>query len=494
MQRRLEATSYVTLLRQLFRMRTAHGTVLDYTPLPFQEAWHNHSYLVDPDAPDRIWIKGRGLGASAITMMDMIMTGLRFDGVAIPVASMTKAQARWGPIAWGKWLIDTAKPLKGHRITRDPAYEQEILFPDTGSRIFPIPGNNPNSLRTYRSIAIFFDEFDWCEQPEALLAAGESCLSEGGQASIISTIQSRHGEFARLIADAQALGYWVHHTPTWPTTVDVTKSLTEQMVQPIAPWIDVQSQERQRRRDLPVFLREHMCEAPDVDDQFLTWPLIAQACHLRFEQQQHERWRKQQRDAEHLIQVGWDFARIRDFSVCEVVECIGDNWYQIYERLMRGVETGQQLTILAQIVDAFRPELIRIDRTGSGIGFYDLARDRFGHAVRGLDFASKLPTGHWAGRKRIMEPARQLYALNLRTILQDAQLHLFDYAALKHDLHSISYDLKHIQRTADQSHGDRFWALALATYPAPELKPIQIAFGMRPEVRALRERRRYRTW
>jgi hypothetical protein len=79
-------------------------------------------------------------------------------------------------------------------------------------------------------------------------------------------------------------------------------------------------------------------------------------------------------------------------------------------------------------------------------------------------------------------------------LLQDTQLHLFDYAELKHDLHSISYDLKKIQRTTDQSHGDRFWALALATYPAPELKPIQIEFGVRPEVRALQRRKRYPRW
>jgi hypothetical protein len=475
-------------------MRTAHGEVLDYRPTPFQEAWHNHSYLVDPDGPDRIWIKGRGLGATAITMMDLIVTALVYDGVAIPVASMTKVQARGGPITWGKWLIDTAKPLHGNRITRDPAYQQEIVFPDTGSRIFPIPGNNPNSLRTYRSVAMLFDEFDWCDHPKALLGAGESCLSEGGQASIISTIQSRHGEFAKLIAQADALGYWVHRTPTWPTAVDVTQPLTAQAVTPIAPWIDVVGQERLRLRDLPIFLRESMCEAPDVDDQFLSWPLIATACHLDYTQDQHERWRKRARDAEHLIQVGWDFARTRDFSVCEVVEREGDHWYQIYERLMRGYDTPTQIAILTQVIDAFHPDIIRLDRTGSGIGLYDYASRLTGSRVQGIDFATKMPTGHWEGRKRITEPTRDIYALNLRTLLQDHHLHLFDYPELKRDLHSLSYDLKKIQQTADRSHGDRFWALALATYPALELKPIQIAFGMRPEVRAQHRRRRYRRW
>jgi phage FluMu gp28-like protein len=265
-------------------------------------------------------------------------------------------------------------------------------------------------------------------------------------------------------------------------------------VQPIAPWIDVQGQERMRRRDLPIFLRESMCEAPDVDDQFLSWPLITTACHLAFQQDQHERWRKRARNAEHLIQVGWDFARTHDFSVCEVLEREGDHWYQLYERLMRGYDTPTQIGILTQVIDAYRPDIIRLDRTGAGIGLYDYASRLAGARVQGIDFASKMPTGHWERGKRVTKPTRDVYAVNLRTLLQDHHLHLFDDTALKADLHSLSYDLKTVSPTPDHSHADRFWALALAAYPAIELEPIQIGFGVRPEVRAQQRRRRYRQW
>jgi hypothetical protein len=493
-QRALEGTSYVALVRQLFRMRSAHGVILDYRPLPFQRAWHEHSYLADPENSDRIWIKGRGLGATAITMMDLILTGLFYDGVAIPVASMTKVQARGGPIAWGKWLIDTAKSLHGYRITRNPAYQQEIQFPDTGSRIFPIPGNNPDSLRTYRSVAILYDEFDWCDQQEALLGAGESCLSEGGQATIVSTIQHRHNEFTRLIAHAEELGYWVLRTPTWPETVDVTRPLPEQQVQPIAPWIHVETQERLRARDLTRFLQESQCQASDEDTQFLNWDLIRDACHLEFQRDRGERWRKRQRDTEHLYAVGWDFARLRDFSVCEVVEHTDTGLMQVYERVLRGVDTPTQNRILDQIVAAFRPDIIRIDRTGVGFGLYDYAAQTHGRRVKGIDFASKMPTGQWERRKRVLAPTRDLYAVNLRTILQDRQLNLFDDSALKQDLHIIPYGLTTSQRTAEGSHGDRFWALALAVYPARPYKEMSVSTGMRPEIREQMRRRKRQRW
>jgi phage FluMu gp28-like protein len=419
------------------------------------------------------------------------MLGVVYDGVMLPVASMTKEQARWGPIAWGKWLIDTARPLHGYRITRDPTVQREIVFPDTGSRIFTIPGYNPNSLRTYRSISVFYDEFDWCEQPKALLDAGQSCLSEGGQASIISTIQSRHGEFARLITHADALGYWVHRTPTWPATIDVTRPLTAQNVQPIAPWIDIRGQEQQRARDRTAFLRESMCEAPDADTQFLTWDLIQTACHLTYEQDRGERWRKRGRDAEHLYTIGWDFARFRDLSVCEVVEHTKTGIIQVYERVLQGVDTPTQNQILDQVVAAFHPDVIRIDRTGVGLGLYEYAARAHGRRVHGIDFASKMPTGQWDHGKKVLAPTRDLYAVNVRTLLQDHQLHLFDDAALKADLHLIPYNLTTPRRTAEGSHGDRFWALALAVYPARPYREITASTAMRPEIRKQMRARRF---
>jgi hypothetical protein len=258
--RKLDSRRYVEMLPRIFQIRNAHGELRPYQPMPFQAAWHHHMYLVNPELAGRVWVKGRGLGATMCTMIDLIMIATVLNDVALPVVSMTEVQAQTGPIAWGKWLIDHAKPVQGQRITRDLAYESQIVIPTTGSRIFAIPGNNPNRLRTYRTPVVTYDEFAYCDKQEALLEAGESCLSEGGGLTIISTIRRRTDEFARVIEQAEVLGLWVHRTPTWPATVDVTQPLPAQDVQPIAPWIDISVQERLRRRDLTAFLRESMCD------------------------------------------------------------------------------------------------------------------------------------------------------------------------------------------------------------------------------------------
>jgi hypothetical protein len=492
--RTLDKQRYIELLPRIFQIRTAHGELIPYQPMPFQAAWHRHMYLVNPTLAGRIWVKGRGLGATMCTMIDLIMIGSILNDVVLPVVSMTEAQAQTGPIAWVKWLIDHAKPVQGHRITRDPGYESQIVFPTTGSKILPLPGNNPNRLRTYRTPVVTYDEFAYCEQQEALLEAGESCLSEGGGLTIISTIRTQTDEFARLMKHADTLGLWVHRTPTWPSTVDVTQPLPAQDVRPIAPWIDIQVQERLRRRDLTAFCRESQCEPADEDTQFLSWQLIQEACHLDFHQDRGERWRKRERDAEHVYTLGWDYARYNDFSVSHVLEHTPDGITQVYERVLRGVDTPTQNRILDHLVAKFRPDLIRIDKTGVGLGLYDYAVRAHGGRVKGIDFASKMPTGRWERRKRVTAPTRDLYANNLRTLLQDHQLHLFNDPLLKQDLHVIPYELTTTRRTAEGSHGDRFWALALAAYPTQPYRELQVATGMRAEVRARRRRRHDRRW
>jgi phage FluMu gp28-like protein len=260
-------------------------------------------------------------------------------------------------------------------------------------------------------------------------------------------------------------------------------------VQPIAPWIDIQVQERLRRRDLTAFCRESQCEPADEDAQFLSWQLIQEACHLDFQQDRGERWRKRQRDTEHVYTLGWDYARYNDFSVSQVLEHTPEGVIQVYERVLRGVDTPTQNRILDHLVDAFRPDIIRIDKTGVGLGLYDYAVDTHGGRVKGIDFASKMPTGRWERRQRVTAPTRDLYANNLRTLLQDHQLRLFNDPLLKQDLHIIPYELTTTRRTAEGSHGDRFWALALAAYPTQSYHPITVETAMRPEVAALRARR-----
>jgi hypothetical protein len=484
--------AYVDILRKTFRIRNAYGQWSNYNPEPYQVEWHKDFVL--PNMPDideedtvqnRILNKCRGIGATAMTMMDLIMMAATYDGLTIPVASMTGKQALRGPIWWGLQLCDnTAVP---GIIPRDQQIQSEIRIESTGSVIFLIPGSSPQTLRTYRTPVIFYDEYDWCEYQRELLDSGESCMSEGGQATIVSTIQNVRGEFQRIVNNAENLNYKVHYVPMFdPNTFDPSRDILEQMedglIKPIAPWIDLKRLERIRRRDLDNFLRENMCHAPDAGVNYLSWELISSMCSIPQVGMNYEGpdfgWRgnatkkyiRQWAEKGHAYTIGWDYARYKDLSVVEVVEHTPFGITQVYEETMRGSDTVLQNDKMDLLVLSFNPVEVRIDMTGSGQGLYDYAVGRHGSKIEGVSFGRSVALESDYGETKVK--AKDLYAINLRRLAQDNKARLFDYLELKDDLNSIPYDLGDPRRTQEGSHGDRFWALALAAYTPFDNSPF----------------------
>jgi hypothetical protein len=403
-------------------------------------------------------------------MMDLLMLGLRFDGLKIPISSITRPQASMGPIEWGLWLCDnTRSPLV---LERNPELESRIELVASGSVIFPIPGNNPNALRTYRVPTIFYDEFDWCKQQRQLLAAGEGCMSEGGQSTVISTIRNKRGMFQSLLDNASELNYWILETPLWNRDkIDLSKPLTSQDVKPIAPWINVKKWDSIRKRDLAVFLREAQCHAPDEGSNFLDWQLIIDCCTIKsFHGSYLKRWTKQKRNNHNYISLGVDYSRYKDLSAYEVFELTEFGWVQIYEEVLRGSDTPAQNALIDLLDLNFKLNQIRIDMTGVGQGLYDYAYAKLGSKVDGVHFASKIEVGEEKARKK------DVFATNLRTLMQDGQAKFFDYQEIKADLHSVPYDLSDPKRTEEGSHGDRFWGIALALWKAQRSDPDGFIF------------------
>jgi phage FluMu gp28-like protein len=208
--------------------------------------------------------------------------------------------------------------------------------------------------------------------------------------------------------------------------------------------------------------------------------LINQCCTLTFQGAHQRRWTKTHRTSKNPIQIGWDFARSFDISACEVFEEMDGVWVHIYELLLRGSDTPSQNRALDSLVESFRPDMIRIDMTGNGTGLYDYAREKHKRLVEGVHFSRKKHIRYQRGES-VKDTLKNLMAQNLRNAMQDGEIQFFDYLALKHDLHSVPFDLRDPQRTEEGSHGDRFWATALAIYPARRRGgEMTISFGRRP--------------
>lgn len=453
-----------------------------YKPEPYQVDWHkdfllpNMSEIDEEDTvKNRILNKCRGIGATATTMMDLIMMAATYDGLTIPVASMTGKQALRGPIWWGLQLCDNT--VVPGLIPRDQQINSEIRIESTGSVIFLIPGSSPQTLRTYRTPIIFYDEYDWCEYQSELLDSGESCMSEGGQATIVSTIQNVRGEFQRIVNNADDLNYNVHYVPMFdPNMFDPTRDIQEQidegLITPIAPWIDIKKLERGRRRSIDNFLRENMCHAPDTGVNYLSWELVNSMCTIPQVAMKYDGpnfgWRgnatlkyvRQYREKGHVYTIGWDFARYKDLAVATVLDHSAFGPFQVYEEVMRGSDTVIQNKKMDLLIASFNPVEVRIDMTGPGQGLYDYAVSGHGSRIEGVSFGRSLELEADYGKAKVK--AKDMYAINLRRLAQDNKIRLFDYLELKDDLNSIPYDLGDPRRTDDGSHGDRFWAIALA--------------------------------
>lgn len=475
--------AYVELLARTFRIRNALGQWSDYIPQPYQVLWHKDFLLCNDmdDIKNRILTKCRGMGATAMTMMDLLMMAATYDGLTIPVASMTGKQALRGPIWWGLQLADNTK-VPG-LIPRDQQINSEIRIESTGSVIFLIPGSSPQTLRTYRTPVIFYDEYDWCEYQRELLDSGENCMSEGGQATIVSTIQNVRGEFQRIVNNAEFLNYKVHEVPLFdPKAFDQTKGIHEQVadgLKPIAPWLDLKKLERQRRRDVAVFMRENMCLAPDVGVNYLPWELINSVCSIPqwssktefgWKGGVYQKYMRLSMERGHVYTGGWDFARYKDLAVVEIVEHTPFGVSQVYEETMKGSDTVVQSAKMDLLMYNFNPVEMRIDMTGSGQGLYDMAVTKHGSKIDGVNFSRSVELESDFGEKKVR--AKDIYAINLRRLGQDNKLRLFDYLELKDDLNSVPYDLGDPRRTTEGSHGDRFWALALACYTPFDNSPF----------------------
>jgi len=238
---------YIELLSSVFNMKNSKGDVFPYVPQPYQIEYHADCMIANPDFPNRLWSKSRGVGATSTTMIDALMVAHRYSDVKIPVASVTGAQSD-GPIEWANWLVDNLRI--GGFLERNTDIDSKCVL-DNGSIIFPIPGHNPDAMRNYRTVFNIYDEFAFHPYPDKVKAAGDACLSEGGQINILSTINGSSNTYYKLLINAEKLGYKVYNVPMFdPKVFNPDKTIYSQLeagtITPVSFWVDIKKLEESR--------------------------------------------------------------------------------------------------------------------------------------------------------------------------------------------------------------------------------------------------------
>lgn len=462
---------YIILLCNVFNMKSARGTVSPYRPEPYQIEYHADCMIANPDAENRIWEKARGVGATATTMMDALIVGHRYNDVNIPVASITGTQSN-GPIDWANWLVDNLQ-MPGF-LKRDERINSQCVL-DNGSTIFPVPGHNPEALRSFRTVFNIYDEFAFHMYPKKLKAAGDACLSEGGQINILSTLNGTENDFYYILTNAEDFGYKVYRVPMFdPKVFNVDRPIPDQiaegLITPIAPWVDIAGLERSRKYDKIAFMQEQMCSPEDGSVSFLSSNLLYEISRTP------EQIEQSFRVGYNPYICGIDFASERDTSAFQIFEVTPYGYIHRNRYPVKRTDTPTQNRLLKSLNERFDFQFITIDMTGSGTGFYHYAQEQLGsQKVIGINFSSRVNINEKDVEKyrtkdvrytkdKINIPIKRAMATEMKILAETGRLIVLDYKDYIADMHSVPYDTLDAPRSKDGNHGDEFWGSALAIW------------------------------
>ena len=476
-------TNYINIIKSTFRIWDAFGRPQDYAPVIYQQEYHSKFFLCLPreEWKDRIVRKGRGIGFTMCTMIDMIMACLAYDGITIPVVSHREQEAR-RLVHMAQKLIDIAKMDLG--TTKKKV--GQVNF-SNGSQILPFPAGSVNAIRSNRSPVLFYDEMEFYGHPDELLAAGDDIMSEGGQKTIGSTCESRNSLFWLLSerAASNKLDWYYWDLPVFDREKFLReKSIIEQVKEgelfPLGWWYDLEKMEDRRQRDVITFMQENMCIPADEGSSFLGWDNIINAMDINLEmgtpgKSQQNRFRT----------LGVDFARSVDQSAWAIFE-----WMPVHEGFIKtqvwfeqftGVSTPNQIEYGASLIEEWDIDSVRVDMTGNGLGLFEGLEDRFGVMVEGFNASKTMHAGaddiyvtndiegeviaeyrrKYRDEKTKVRTNWKL-ATGLKTQLQNGMLKLIYSELQAEQMNAVDHQLK--APHTKYGHSDIFWATALAVF------------------------------
>ena len=473
--------NYVNLLKETFVIWDAFGRPVPYQPLPYQQEYHSKFFLCLPEDQwkDRIVRKGRGIGFTISSMIDMVMACQAFDDITIPVVSHREQEA-YRLIKIAQKLVDKANvDLNVKRPHR--AGQVEFL---NGSKILPFPAGSVDAVRSNRAPCLFYDEMEFYPHPDELLAAGDDILNEGGQKTIGSTVKSRNSLFWMLwkrANEGKLSWYWwdlpVFDRENFSQEVNIVEQVKKGL-QPLGWWYNFKKMEDRRNRDVITFMQENMCIPADEGASFLGWEYIANAMN-------HGLILESPRPANCFRTLGVDFARKVDQSAWTIFDWTLSQTGQIIKKQVwweqfTGVSTPRQIEYGSSLIHEWEVDSARIDMSGNGLGLFEGLEDIHGNIIEGFNPSTVVLAGdhmlnveNEIDEEDVIQEYRRKYkdekktiktrwkiAINLRSLLQRDEVWLIRNEIQAEQLNAIDHELR--APNTKYGHSDIFWAVALA--------------------------------
>jgi phage FluMu gp28-like protein len=428
--------------------------------LPYQVRWLNDT------APLRICEKGRQVGISYVDQYDsVIKAAVKGHSHDVWVVSRDEIQSKQyiqGSKRWARILNYAANDLGEQIFTLangQPIKVQVLTFA-TGASIYAL-SSNPDAI-VGKTGHVKLDEFALHKDQRTLYAVAKPVTQWGGTVSIISTHRGPSTMFNQIITrikEGRDHMHWSLHTI--PIQLAVSQGLVEK-INAVAGTHQTRESFLLRLEseciDKEQWNQEYCCIPADENSAFLSYDLL-NACEdpsIRLLTLDQLLAAISRLPSGHFF-LGLDLAS-SDSHLCviDVGERIGDVVWDRFRLELTNTPIHVTKDIIYRLLR--HPALKRgcIDATSMGIQLGGELRRDFGWKVEPLDLTN---------------PLKEELAFALRAEFEERRLRTVHDDKLRADLRAIKKILtasgkSRFDGNCDDSHCDRFWALALRQHAA----------------------------
>ena len=440
--------------------------------LPYQQRW------IDDNSRLKIVEKSRQIGFTYADACDSVFKAAdSVNGNDVWVSSRDENTAilyleqckRWAKglnfIAndLGVRLVDSKKDLKAF-----------VLKFSSGFCIYSLP-STPDAL-VGKTGHVKLDEFAVHGDQRQLFAFAKPCTTWGGQLAIISTHRGVNTVFNQFIHSIKEYGNPMGFSYHRVTLHDAVAQGLVERINKVTGRNELPSQFIARLRaecvDEESWQQEFCCQPSDENSAFISWDMITSCespdCLRPFS------YLEELNDADETTDdgssmshwtrdhptfyVGVDVARKHHLTVIDVGEKIGDIMWDRMRIELRDKKFSEIEQELFSILSLSAVQRCCIDATGIGMQLAERAHERFGWKAEAVTFTPE---------------TKEDLAFNLRMAFEDRRLRINPDPKLRADLRSIKKIVTSSGKIRfladdDESHGDRFWAMALRQHGAKE--------------------------
>mgnify|MGYP001254030446 CR=1 FL=1 len=416
---------------------------------PYQLAWLKDQSRV------KIWEKSRRIGATYVQSYEDVRDCIKGTVPCVWFSSADETAGReyikycemWAKLhnaaaqSLGEVVIDEKRGIKGH-----------VLEFKNGRRITALT-SNPKGFRS-KGGKIVLDEFGHHDDADELWKAAKPSATWGFPIRILSTHNGAGSRFNRFIESIKKgkLAWSLH-------TVDIFKAVEDGLADKIvgrklteaerAAWIET---EHQDCNDEDTWRQEYCCVATDTASSFMPYDLI-RPCELKGCLVADRRLLP---GLPGNLYLGFDVARKVDLAVISILQRYGGLlWLRWMDIMSKTKFKVMRETLYWHMKNLPLLRRACIDQTGIGMQLAEEAQDEFGkYRVEPITFSNVM---------------KEEMAYKLRPYFEDVAIRIPDQFELREDLHSVkklttSRGNLRLDGDAEDSHADRFWSIALASY------------------------------